>query len=325
MTAASLVAFGAVFVATSLGLSLLFSGSLLLGGRFLRRMGPWVERRAATAALVLPPLLAFGFVAVLAAASVVALSTGTDHCLAHPHHLHLCLKHGAAWASQPWVLCLVISAATFVAVRASLSIWAHWVAQRAASRLRRLGAPLGERACYLVPSDERFAFTAGLLSPAVILSSAAWEALEPEQREAILAHELTHVAHGDLWRRALLGFAASFGAPYLVGRALRIWELAAERICDRQAARAVDRPSTVASAMLALVRTAPTRLAPEGAVFAAASHVPERIESVLREEPGGERRSRHLVIAFTALSVSFAIACGAFAGPIHHLLETIFG
>jgi Zn-dependent protease with chaperone function len=325
VTAASLIAFGAVFVATSLGLSLLFSISLLLGRPLLRSMGPWVERRAATAALVLPPLLALGLVTVLATASAVALWAGTDHCLPHPHHLHLCLRHGAAWASQPWALCLVISVATFVTVRASLSIWAHLAAQRAASRLRRLGAPLGKRACYLVPSDERFAFTAGLISPAVILSSAAWEALEPEQREAILAHELTHVAHGDLWRRAVLWFAASFGAPYLASRALRIWELAAERICDRQAARAVDRPSTVASAMLALVRTGPTRLAPEGAVFAAGNHVPERIESLLRDEPGGERRSRHLVIAFAALSVFSAIACGAFAGPLHHVLETIFG
>ena len=325
MTAASLVAFGAVFVSTSLGLSLLFSGSLLLGGQFLRRMGPWVERRAATAALVLPPLLAFGLVAVLAVDSALALSEGTDHCLDHPHHLHLCLKHSALWASQPWALCLVISAATFVAVRSTLSLWAHWVAQRAVSRLRMLGAPIGERACYLVPSDVRFAFTAGLLSPAVIFSSAAWEVLEREQREAILAHEIAHVAHGDLRRRAVLGFAASFGAPYLVSRGLRMWELSAERICDRHAALAVDRPSTVASAMLALVRTAPTRLAPEWAVFAAASHVPERIESLLREEPGGERHSRHLLIVFAAASVFFAIACGAFAGPIHHTLETILG
>ena len=325
MTAASLVAFGAVFVGISLGLSLLFAVGLLLGRRLLRRMGPWVERRAATAALVLPPLLAFGLVAVLAVASAVALSAGTDHCLAHSHHLHLCLRHSAAWASQPWALCLVAAAATFVAVRFSESLWAHWAAQRAVSRLRMLGAPLGEHSCYLVPSNEPFAFTAGLLSPAVIVSSAAWEALEPEQRQAILAHELAHLAHGDVWRRAALGFAASFGAPYLASRALQIWELSAERICDRRAALAVDRPSTVASAMLALVRTASTRLAPEGAAFAAASHVPERIESVLREEPGGKRPSRHLLIGFVALSVFFAIACGVFAGPIHHLLETILG
>ncbi|MHB8873244.1 MAG: M48 family metalloprotease [Myxococcaceae bacterium] len=324
MTAASLVAFAAVFVAASLGLSLLFSVPLLLGRPSLRRTGPWVERRAASAALVLPPLLSFGLIAVLAADSALALSAA-DHCLDHDHHLHLCLRHGAAWASQPWALCLVAFAATFVSVRFTLSLSAHWGAQRAASRLRMLGVSLGHPACYLVPSDERFAFTAGLLSPTVVFSSAAWDVLEPEQREAMLAHELAHVAHGDLWRRAALGFAASFGAPYLVSRALQMWELSAERICDRHAARAVLRPSTVASAMLALVRMGPTRLAPEGAAFAAASHLPERIESVLREEPGGERHSRRLLIVLAVASALFAMACGAFAGPVHHALETILG
>jgi Zn-dependent protease with chaperone function len=324
VTAASLVAFSTVFVATSLGLSVLFLVSLFLGRPILRRLGPWVERRAATVALVLPPLLAFGLVLTLAASSAVALWRGTDHCLAHAHHLHLCLVHGAAWVSQPWALCLVIAAATFVAARCSLSLSAHWVAQRAASHLRAIGSPLRERT-YLVPSDDRFAFTAGLLSPTVVFSSAAWEILEPEQREAILAHELAHVAHGDIWRRAALGVAACFGAPYLVSRALRIWELAAERICDRHAAHAVDRPSTVASAMLALVRARPARFAPEGAVFAAASHVTERIESVLREEPSGESHARRLLIVFAVVSALFAIACAVFAGPIHHTLETILG
>ena len=138
MSAASFIAFGAVFVGISLGLSLFFSVALLLWGPFLRRMGPWVERRAATAALVLPPVLAFGLVAVLAVDSVRALSDGTDHCLDHAHHLHLCLMHGGAWGAHPWALCLVISSAIFVAVRFTLSAWAHLGAQRFAE----MGFPL---------------------------------------------------------------------------------------------------------------------------------------------------------------------------------------
>jgi hypothetical protein len=118
---------------------------------------------------------------------------------------------------------------------------------------------------------------------------------------------------------------ASFGAPYLVTCALRIWELSAERICDRHAALKVGRPSTVASAMLALVRDRSSRHAPVGAVFAAASHVPERVVSVLREEPGGERGSRRLLLLAVVVSLSFAIACAAFAEPVHHALETLLG
>ena len=325
MSIASLVAFGLVFLGASLGLSLLASSALLLGGRLLRRRGPWMERRAATAALVLPPLLGLGLAGILAVESVMAFSGGRDHCLEHDHHLHLCLRHGAPWASQPWALALVVCAATFVGVRFTLTLWSHVQAQRTVFRLRRLGEPLGERDCYLVPSGDRFAFTAGLISPTVLLSSAAWDALEPEQREAVMAHELAHVAHGDLWRRAGLGMLASLGAPYLVTRALRIWELSAERICDRQAALRVGRPSTVASAMLALVRDRPSRHAPMGAGFAAASHVPERVVSVLREEPGGESGSRRLLLLMVVVSLSFVAACVAFAEPLHHALETLLG
>jgi Zn-dependent protease with chaperone function len=226
--------------------------------------------------------------------------------------------------SHPWALGLVTSAAAFVGLRFTCLLWGHVKAQRVVARLRSLSEPIGRRA-YLVPIDERFAFTAGLLSSTVFFSRAAWEVLRPEQREAILAHELAHIDHDDIRCRAALGCAASFGVPLLVRSALRLWERSTERICDREAALAVDRPSTVASAMLALIRPAPLRLAPEGSLHAAASDLPERIEAVLREEPSGERLSQLLVLALGAASASFAIACGAFVTPIHHALETILG
>ncbi|MBI5509128.1 MAG: M56 family metallopeptidase [Deltaproteobacteria bacterium] len=325
MALSSLVAFGVVFVGASLVLSVLFNLVLLACTPALRRLGPWVERRAAASAIILPPVIAIGLVAVLAVGSALAILRGSDHCLDHSHHLHLCLKHGMAWASRPWALCLVISLATFVAVRSALSAWAHWGAQRAAARLRAVGAPIDQTGCYLVPSQERFAFTAGLLSPTVVVSSAAWHALDSDERDAVLAHELAHVAHGDLRLRAILGLAAALGFPFLVNRTLRLWELSAERICDRRAALAVQRPSTVASAMLALVRAAPPKLAPEGAIFAAACHVPERVESVLREEPDGERPSRRLMAATVLAAVAVTATCGLFSEPIHHILETILG
>lgn len=325
MGLSSAVAFGVVFVGVSLTLSACFTLALLVFAPALRRMGPWVERRAATAAILLPPLLALGVVAVLAISSAIALLNGTDHCLDHSHHLHLCLRHGMAWASRPWALCLVISLATFVVVRSSLSAWAHWGAQRAASRLRALGTQLKRPGCYLVPSRERFAFTAGLLDPTVVLSSAAWDALDTDQREAVLAHELAHVAHGDVRLRAALGLLAALGVPILVNHTLRLWELASERICDRQAAEVVQRPTTVASAMLALIQATPPKLAPEGAVFAAVSHVPERVESVLRDEPGGEGPSRRLMLAAALASAVFTMACGLLSEPLHHALETILG
>jgi Zn-dependent protease with chaperone function len=324
MAASSLVAFGVVFVGASVVLSMLFNVLLVAFAPLLRRQGPWAERRAAAAALALPSLLAAGLVAVLAVGSALAICNGTDHCLDHSHHLHLCVRHGMAWASRPWALTLVLSVVTFVAVRSVLSGWAHFRAQRAASRLRRVGVLLGQPGCYLVPSPERFAFTAGLFAPTVVVSTAAWDALDEGQRGAVLAHELGHVANRDLWIRALLGLAASFGVPFLVTRALRLWEVSAERICDRRAAT-VERPSTVAGAMLSLARSTSSKLAPEGAVFAAASHVQARVESLLRDEPGGERLSLALSIAAASTAIVLTIAGALWFGPLHHLLETILG
>lgn len=325
MALSSAVAFGAVFAGVSLVLSACFAGTLIVSGPALHRMGPWVERRAAAVAIVLPPLLGLAVVAVLAIDAALMLRTGTDHCLDHAHHLHICLRHGIAWSSRPLVFWPVLSLATVILLRTSLSVRAHWRAQRAASRLRAVGTPIDHPGCYLVPSGERFAFTVGIVEPTVVLSSAAWEALNADEREAVLAHELAHVHHGDVRLRAALGLAAALGAPFLIKRVLRTWEQAAERICDRRAAAAVGHPSTVASALLALMQSTPPGLAPAGVFFAAASRVTERVESILREEPGGEEPSQRLLASAAVVSAAFAVACGVLSGPLHHALETILG
>lgn len=325
MSVGSLIAFGLVFAGVSLTLSLVLNSLLWWARGRLRPLGAWVERRAAAAALLLPPLLGLAVVAALGAESLLALSAGTDHCLGHDHHLHLCVQHGAAWLTQPWALSLVAAGCTFVGTRFVVAVWAHAMAQRAANRLRSLGKALDDARSYLVPSQERFAFTAGVASPAVIISQGAWDALERSEREAVVAHELAHLAHGDLWWRATLGFAASLGAPVLSSHSLRLWELAAERLCDREAARRVGRASTVASAMLALARRTAPAMAPAGAIFAAANDVPERITSLLRDEPSGRPAARRLAFSLAFAAISLALACAVFAQPLHHALETLLG
>ncbi|MBI5547450.1 MAG: hypothetical protein HY901_26505, partial [Deltaproteobacteria bacterium] len=65
--------------------------------------------------------------------------------------------------------------------------------------------------------------------------------------------------------------------------------------------------------------------APAGAVFAAASHVPERVRSLLAEGPGGEAHSKYLLWGLALAAVSASMACVLFAEPLHHALETILG
>jgi STE24 endopeptidase len=55
----------------------------------------------------------------------------------------------------------------------------------------------------------------------VVLGDTLWERFEPEEIEGILAHELGHHVHGDLWRGMALQAALTFGALWVADRVLR--------------------------------------------------------------------------------------------------------
>ncbi len=326
MDVASLIGFGLVLLSVSIVSSVVLGGLLLLGKDRLRTMGPWAERRAASLALLLPPLYGLGVVITIAVTKVAAWQAGTDHCLGHSHHLHLCPIHGGHWATVPWAVAATAFFATYVLTRIAMIFWAHANAQRSANRLKRSGTPIiGFERAVLVPSSERFAFTTGVYSPAVIISSATWEAIDEDQRHALLAHEYAHIAHGDLWKRATLGILACFGAPVLSQRSLKIWELASERVCDRDAAELAGRPSVVASAMLSLVQTRTNRHEPAIAGFAAECNVTERIQSLFNTSSGGKRAAKRIAVALLLTSVLAAVTCVFCSESLHHTIETILG
>ena len=326
MTLSSLIAFALVFLAASALISLLLGIGLRRGEHRIRILGARAEQRAATLTLGGPPVLALVLVGCLAAHSARSLLAGTDHCEAHAHHLHLCLVHGEAWMTRPWAVALLAVVAGFVVVRLLQIAWAHVDAQRAAWRFRRMGEPLAEaHRCVVVPLDEPLVFTAGALSPTVVISRGAWARLNPNERQAVIEHELAHIANGDLWRRALLAIAACFAAPGRAAFALRLWDRSAERICDRQAADAVGRPTVVAGAIVALARGMSRRGVPAGAVFAAACSITERVHSLLNAEPDGAGSATRLSWWFFGAGVGLALASAAFSEPLHHVLETILG
>ncbi len=326
MAAASLIGFGLVLLGVSMLTSLMFAGALALGEPRLRAMGPWAERRAATLALLLPPLFGLGVSATLIVNKLLAAAAGADHCLDHSHHPHLCLIHGTHWASVPWAVVAIGFFATYMLIRIGQTAWAQVGAQLAATRLKRSGTRAADfDRTFLVPNDDRFAFTTGVFFPTVIVSRAAWEALGASERSALLAHEHAHIAHGDLWKRAALGLLACFGVPFFSQRALKLWALASERVCDRQAASLVGKPSIVASAILSLARSQAKRHAPAVTVFAAACHVSDRVHSLFNQRASGRSAARRLVVALFVASVCVAISCVLFAESLHHVLETILG
>jgi Zn-dependent protease with chaperone function len=326
VTAPSLIAFALVFLATSVLTSLLLGVIVRLSSRRLRSLGARAERRAAALMLVAPPVLASLLTGLLAVNSARSLLAGTDHCADHSHHLHICLVHGAEWAIRPWAVELLALVGCFVLVRLFQLSWAHLVAQRAAKRFFRVGDPLpGHGRVVLVPFDEPTVFTAGALSPTVVISRGAWSRLNADERRAVLEHELAHVEGGDIWRRAVLALLACFTVPGFASYALRLWDRSAERICDRRAAEVVGRPSIVAGAIVSLARGMVRGQVPAGAVFAAACHVTDRVHSLLDGEPDGALGAVRLSWWVLGVGVGIALAAATLSEQLHHILETILG
>jgi Zn-dependent protease with chaperone function len=328
ITPASFVGFGLVLLGTSVAISFLACTVFLTLRSRLRRVGPHAERAAAALAICLPPLLGAGIAGALVLGSFLGGALGTpDHCPAHDHHLHLCLYHGASWAERAWAVATLAGACTGIAYGVGRRLVGWVSARRAVQRLSRVSRPLagGSAPVSIAPADQAFCFTAGGLRPQIFVSTAAWDALDSRQREAVVEHELAHVAQKDVWIRSWLGVLALLGAPLLPRRILAAWALATERACDQRAARAVGDPSIVAEALLKLARLAKRPAPVFAASFASPADLAARVESLLADGPDGAAAARRFGwVALGSVVVGFCVA-GAFVDPLHHAIETLLG
>lgn len=325
MQPGSLYGFGAVFLVLSWLGSGLACGLALGGADWLRARGPRAERRVAALALLLPPVLAAGATGALAAHSWF---DAADHCAVHGHHLHLCLRHGGAWADQTWIALMVLAAGLAVAARTAWLLVRMARAPFAMARLLAVAEPLQHVAgvpVHLVPASVPFCFTAGLRKPKIYIATAAWTRLGPRERSAVLAHEVAHVRQHDLLQSLAVAGLAGLGLPWLGGAVRQWWHRATERLCDRQAAEAVGEAETVASALLHMV-VAPSRLPqPISLAFGPACPVTERVEAVLAG--GVEGRQPGDVMAVFAITATGVLLLGAlrWVDPLHHAIETLLG
>jgi hypothetical protein len=319
MTAASLFGFGAVFLLVCGATSALLAMVLPALGR----PGPAVERRIAELAAALPVLLATSVVAILAIESLV----GFDHCDTHGHHAHLCLHHGMVWAERRWAVALVAAGIAAFAVRSIALVAASVRGHLLVAKLRAIVPcdPCDARV-QIVPSERVFCFVVGPWRPAIFVSTAARDALAPDEWDAMLAHEHSHVTHRDLLHRLGLELLLLFAAPF-AGIVIRArWDAATERLRDADAAAHAS-PGAVASALVRMARTA--QLLRLGAVAAFTPTgdqlLAARVRSLLEGTPRGESDARRLARIALASCVAFMTIALVFAAPLHHALETLLG
>jgi len=236
-------------VHTLLGLSstlLVILGSYLTFGQ-LRRLGDWAQRRTVQCFVLAVP--------------VVSLGLG----LGGLHHFvgRACLRDAPSWDSLiglalPVGMGLIALGALVLGV-ARLALLERVVARRstpAGPQLQSLADEMAERIGAVRPrlrlcaSARPLALTCGLFRPTILLSTWMVEHLDRRELEAVLAHELEHVARRDylvVWLATMLR-DAFFYVP-TSWAAYRQLQQEKELACDDLAVGATHRPLAMASAL----------------------------------------------------------------------------
>lgn len=327
-------------VAVLVSLCTLFAAVALATARvvsILARIGAcdWLSGRSSLtlrAVVATAPL----FVATFVCVAVVSVSLGGCHCYHHAlHHPHLCFAHPefalpllrfALVGLALWTLS--VAPATFRIARAVVR------SHRWASRARRVASHFVDGVpVRLIDCSSRSAFTIGAVSPVIVCDTKLWNALDEEQRRAVVHHEAAHTTRHDGMTLLLLRLCVALFPSTMGGRLIAEWSRAAERECDRHAAATLGDGAVVADALVAVERVRSRATAVEEGRFVTAMAVlspgaiEHRVLALLSEPPSDDRsRLANDSLALALLGLALAVATWILPGDsIHHGVETLAG
>lgn len=303
----------ALFCVAWLATSLLASAVIRAFEARVAPLEPRARLRLMFAALIAP--LGVGTIIVLGVAVPHQWIGLADHCLDHPGHLHVCLLHGAP-IPHPLVFGLLVVACAWSVHRLVTSGANAWRSVRALRRVVDAARVQGE--LRVVPGRAPLAFTAGLLSPCVVVSEAV--AVDLERWGAVLEHERAHAKGRDPLVRWIAEALTAFHLPVLGADLVVRLRGAQELVADEMAARAIGCRVEVAEALIEWMRWSHSSPVPglgfDSGPFALRVHRLLDPEAV-RSGPS----ARHLMI----LALGFLALISATAFPLHHAVETFFG
>jgi len=168
----------------------------------------------------------------------------------------------------------------------------------------------------VVDSPELIAYAAPGDPGCVVVSRGLLDALEPRERQVVLAHERAHLYHGH-HRYLLAGEIAVAIVPFL-GPLVDQIRLATERSADESAAEALGGDRRLVARTIA--RAAITRTVHDGLVgaFGGAS-VPARVQALI----GPPQNPALTVAAFPVIGATAAVTVLAGSVQVHHFVELI--
>jgi Zn-dependent protease with chaperone function len=161
-------------------------------------------------------------------------------------------------------------------------------------------------------------FTGGLLRPYIVLPRAMTRVLSAEEREAVVQHELGHIAHWDIALLLPLGFLSDlFWYVPCTGLLLNRVRALLEFRADDAALAAGVRPQSIVGALLAVAELTIGETGPQTVGMSRRGSILYlRIQRLLTPEPVVRAPgrlaavARVLVIAWFVLGALQAVACG---------------
>jgi bla regulator protein blaR1 len=242
---------------------------------------------------------ALGLVGVTLAVHATALGGVLSHLLGA---CVLRLRATYATPGGATVAELGLTLAGAVMVRTALTAATHWRAARRqavrhAQTARLVGRPDSDLGAMLVDHAQPTAYCVAGPHPTVILTTAALQALDPDQVDAVLAHERAHLAshHHLLLAIARIGRQV---LPFLP--LMRMADTQITRLVEMHAddAATADRDSGPLATALVVLATA---AAPVPGLAAAATDAVQRIQRLLRPAEPLSRLRRQLLGAGAAV------------------------
>ncbi len=316
-----------LFLLAAVAFLVIGSFAAAVAARVLRarvtRWEPRARHRALVLLAALPALLSFCLLLSVSLPSLIALVVpGLDHCPMHDdHHAHLCFVHLPKVGINLALLLPLIFGLSYLALRAMLALSATARAMRAVSSLRLTGEHRNDLGITVVETHLPVCFAAGLLRPRVLMSRGLLESLGDEERAVVLAHERAHVRRRDALVASVVRALSVIHLPTVARWLVREVEIAAEQVCDEEAAERVGDRLAVASAILTVERAAQHAAAREldGIAVAFGECAVERRVEALLVEPRPPASLRPFVVALGLAAVGVL----APAGELHHLTESV--
>jgi Zn-dependent protease with chaperone function len=251
-------------------------------------------------------IAALGLAGLTLAVHATALGGGLSHligaCVLRIRALYT-TPGGATVAGLGLVLAGAVLARTAVTAAAHLRV-AGREARRHAETARLVGHPEQGLGATLVDHAQPAAYCVAGRHPTVILTTGAVRALDPDQLDAVLAHERAHLAAHHHRLRAMARIARQVlpFLPLMREADMQIARLV-ELHADDKATHARD-PGALAAALVILATSA----SPAPALAAAATDAIQRIHRLLRPaEPVGRIRRQLLRAGVTALALTPAL------------------